>query len=102
MSVSREVITGPDVPSGKRSGPGSPSRARQALGNLEAVLRAGGSRPELVVNTHDPRGRHRRLPRAERAVRRVLPDRAARSHGHAGAAAPGLRISIGCVALVED
>jgi 2-iminobutanoate/2-iminopropanoate deaminase len=78
MTATREVVTGPGVPTG--IGPYSPAvragdllfvsgqpgvdpetvepagstfgeQARQAFRNLDAVLRAGGSRPELVVNT---------------------------------------------------
>ncbi len=78
MTATREVVTGPEVPSGigpysaaVRAGdflfvsgqPGvNPStsqpagatfgkQARQAFRNLDAVLRAGGSRLGLVVNT---------------------------------------------------
>jgi 2-iminobutanoate/2-iminopropanoate deaminase len=78
MSVKREVIAGPDVPpalgpysagvragdtlyvagqagvdpaTGEPAGPTLEEQARQAMRNVEAVLRAGGSRPELVVNT---------------------------------------------------
>lgn len=78
MSVKREVIDGPGVPPvlgpyspGVRAGdflyvagqagidpetrePAGPAlrdQARQAMRNVEAVLRAGGSRPDLVVNT---------------------------------------------------
>jgi 2-iminobutanoate/2-iminopropanoate deaminase len=78
VTTTREVITGSETPSG--IGPYSPAvrageflfvsgqpgvdpgtaqpvgptfgeQARQAFRNLDAVLRAGGSRPELVVNT---------------------------------------------------
>ncbi|MEY9966720.1 2-iminobutanoate/2-iminopropanoate deaminase [Streptacidiphilus sp. MAP12-16] len=78
MTAAREVIAGPEVPSA--IGPYSPAvkaggflfvsgqpgvdpgaaqpvgdtfgeQARQAFANLAAVLRAGGSRPALVVNT---------------------------------------------------
>jgi 2-iminobutanoate/2-iminopropanoate deaminase len=77
LSAHRQVIAGPDVPAtigpyspGVRAGEflyvsgqpgidpatGQPAgetmadQARQAMRNVEAVLRAGGSRPELVVN----------------------------------------------------
>jgi 2-iminobutanoate/2-iminopropanoate deaminase len=77
MNPQREVIAGPDVPTalgpyspGVRAGDflyvagqagtdpatGEPAgqtiadQARQAMRNVGAVLRAGGSRPELVVN----------------------------------------------------
>jgi 2-iminobutanoate/2-iminopropanoate deaminase len=78
MSAQREVIAGPDMPpaigpysagvragdllfvsgqagldpaTGQPAGPTLREQARQAMRNVEAVLRAGGSRPELVVNT---------------------------------------------------
>ncbi len=78
MTTTREVITGPEIPSGigpyspavragqflfvsgqpgvdpgtaQPAGPTFGEQARQAFRNLDAVLRAGGSRPELVVNT---------------------------------------------------
>ena len=78
MSVQREVVTGPGVPpalgpysagvragdtlyvagqagidpeTGEPAGPSLAEQARQAFRNVEAVLRAGRSRPELVVNT---------------------------------------------------
>jgi 2-iminobutanoate/2-iminopropanoate deaminase len=78
MSIEREVIAGPGVPAtigpyspGVRAGQflfvsgqpgidpdsGAPAgaslrdQARQAMRNVESVLRAGGSRLELVVNT---------------------------------------------------
>jgi 2-iminobutanoate/2-iminopropanoate deaminase len=77
MSLQREVIAGPDLPpaigpyspgvragdflyvsgqtgidpaTGKSAGPTIVEQAPQAMRNVEAVLRAGGSRPELVVN----------------------------------------------------
>jgi 2-iminobutanoate/2-iminopropanoate deaminase len=78
MTAKREVITGPGVPpvlgpyspgvragdqlyvsgqagidpaTGQPAGPTLAEQARQAMRNVEAVLRAGGSSPELVVNT---------------------------------------------------
>jgi 2-iminobutanoate/2-iminopropanoate deaminase len=76
MSIEREVIPGPSVAigpysqgvragdflyvsgqpgidpdSGEVAGPELVDQARQAMRNLASVLRAGGSRPELVVNT---------------------------------------------------
>jgi 2-iminobutanoate/2-iminopropanoate deaminase len=78
MTARREVITGTDVPSGigpyspavraggflfvsgqpgvdpatvQPAGPTFGEQARQAFQNLAAVLREGGSSPELVVNT---------------------------------------------------
>jgi 2-iminobutanoate/2-iminopropanoate deaminase len=76
MSIEREVIAGPSVAigpysqgvragdflyvsgqpgidpeSGEVAGPSFGDQARQAMRNVAAVLRAGGSRPDLVVNT---------------------------------------------------
>ncbi len=42
---------GVDPRSAEPAGPTFSEQARQAFRNLDAVLRAGGSRPELVVNT---------------------------------------------------
>ena len=42
---------GIDPRTGEPVGPAFEEQARQALTNLEAVLRAGGSRPDLVVST---------------------------------------------------
>ena len=42
---------GVDPRTGQPGGPTFGEQARQAFRNLDAVLRAGGSRPEMVVNT---------------------------------------------------
>jgi len=42
---------GIDPGTGEPAGPTFGEQARQAFANLDAVLRAGGSRPDLVVNT---------------------------------------------------
>src|SRR4051812_4147473 len=42
---------GVDPETGEPAGPSFAEQARQAFANLDAVLRAGGSRPELVVST---------------------------------------------------
>jgi len=42
---------GIDPETGELAGATLAEQARQAMRNVEAVLRAGGSRPELVVNT---------------------------------------------------
>jgi 2-iminobutanoate/2-iminopropanoate deaminase len=78
MGTKRQVISGPGVPpvlgpysagvragdhlyvsgqagidpeTGEPAGPTLGEQARQAMRNVEAVLRAGGSRPELVLST---------------------------------------------------
>ena len=128
MDATREVVTGPGVPTG--IGPYSPAvragdllfvsgqpgvdpetaqpvgssfseQARQTFRNLDAVLRAGGSRPELVVNTtvlvadandfaalNELYGEFFATdPPARMTMQVTLPR--------------GLLLSIGCVALVE-
>lgn len=42
---------GVDPETGEEAGPTFSEQAKQAFANLEAVLRAGGSRPDLVLNT---------------------------------------------------
>ena len=129
MASTREVVTGPGVPTG--IGPYSPAvragdllfvsgqpgvdpetaqpagstfgeQARQTFRNLDAVLRAGGSRPELVVNTtvlvadandfaelNELYGEFFATdPPARMTMQVTLPR--------------GLLLSIGCVALVES
>jgi 2-iminobutanoate/2-iminopropanoate deaminase len=128
MNRTQEVISGPDVPtvlgpyspavrageflfvSGQggvdpvtaEAGPTFGEQARQVFRNLEAVLRAGGSRPELVVNTTvlvADMGDFAELnelfgeffasaPPARMTMQVPLPR--------------GLLISIGCTALVES
>jgi 2-iminobutanoate/2-iminopropanoate deaminase len=129
MGVKREVIDGEGLPGGigpysqavragdllyvsgqpgvdpetaKPAGPGFAEQARQAFRNLDAVLRAGGSTPELVVNTTilvvdtDDFAELNELfaeffpsePPARMVMQVPLP--------------MGLRISIGCVAAIAD
>ncbi len=130
MPVQREVVTGAGIPAplgpysagvraagtmlyvagqagidpetGKPAGPTMAEQARQAMRNVEAVLRAGGSRPELVVNTtvivadvsefavvNEVFGETFPVdPPARMTMQVQLPH--------------GLLISVGCVALVDD
>ena len=70
---------GIDSATGKPAGETFGEQARQVFLNLDAVLRAGGSGLELVVNTtvlisdmsHFPEVNAPRLPEAERAWVRV-------------------------------
>jgi 2-iminobutanoate/2-iminopropanoate deaminase len=129
MAVTREVITGPDVPSGigpysaavragdslyasgqpgvdptsaKAVGPGFAEQARQAFRNLEAVLRAGGSRPELVVNTTILVVDVADFPELNELFAEFFPTEPPARMVMQVPLPPGLRISIGCVALVGD
>jgi 2-iminobutanoate/2-iminopropanoate deaminase len=128
VTAKREVISGPGVPptigpysqavragdmlyvsgqpgvdpdSGKPVGPSLAEQARQAMQNLESVLRAGGSRPELVVNTT--------VLVADISEFALVNDLFAEMFPHEPPARmtmqvplpPGLLISVGCVALIE-
>jgi 2-iminobutanoate/2-iminopropanoate deaminase len=129
MTATREVVTGPDVPSGigpysrdvragdflfvsgqpgvdpetaQPAGPTFGEQARQAFRNLDAVLRAGASRPELVVNTT--------VHVADASAFAELNELCAEFFAGEPPARmtmqvplpSGLLISLGCVALVES
>ena len=128
MSIEREIITGPGVPAtigpyspGVRAGgmlyvsgqpgidpeSGAPAgttlleQGRQALRNVAAVLRAGGSRPELVCNVTvlvtDMAG----FAVVNELFAELFPvDPPARMVMQVPLP-PGLLISIGCVAIAE-
>jgi 2-iminobutanoate/2-iminopropanoate deaminase len=129
MTVTREVIAGGEVPRGV--GPYSPGvragdflfvsgqagvdpataqpvgpefgeQARQAFLNLEAVLRAGGSRPELVVQTTvlvaDPSD----FAELNELFAEFFPKEPPTRMTMPVTLPLGLLISIGCTALVES
>jgi 2-iminobutanoate/2-iminopropanoate deaminase len=128
MGAEREVIAGADVPPafgpyspGVRAGgflyvagqagidpeTGEPAgstlvdQARQAMRNLEAVLRAGGSRPDLVVNTTVLVADVGEFAVVNEMFAEMFPvDPPARMTMQVPLPM-GLLISIGCVALVE-
>jgi 2-iminobutanoate/2-iminopropanoate deaminase len=129
MGVSREVIGGPDVPSGigpyspgvragdflyvsgqpgvdpetaKPVGPGFAEQARQAFDNLGAVLRAGGSAPELVVNTTILVVDVGDFPELNQLFGEFFPSEPPARMVMQVPLPPGLLISIGCVAVVGD
>jgi 2-iminobutanoate/2-iminopropanoate deaminase len=129
MNPKREVIAGPGVPktigpysAGVRAGDllyvsgqpgtdpatGEPAgetigeQARQAMRNVEAVLRAGGSRPELVVNVTVLVADISEFAQVNEAFAEAFPtDPPARMTMQVPLPL-GLMISIGCVALVES
>lgn len=124
----REVVTGPDLPA--KPGPyshavrangflfvagqpgvdpatGAPvgstllEQAAQAFANLDRVLRAGGSRPDLVVNTTILVADIAEFAEVNRLFAEFFPtDPPARMTMQVGLPL-GLVISIGCVALVD-
>jgi 2-iminobutanoate/2-iminopropanoate deaminase len=129
MSAEREVIAGPGVPpafgpyspgvraggflhvagqagiepeTGQPAGPTLVEQARQAMSNLEAVLRAGGSRPDLVVNTTVLVADVGEFAVVNEMFAEMFPvDPPARMTMQVPLPM-GLLISIGCVALVES
>jgi 2-iminobutanoate/2-iminopropanoate deaminase len=129
MSARREVIAGPGVPAtigpysagvrggdqlyvagqpgivaetGQVAGPTLGEQARQAMRNVEAVLRAGGSRLELVVNTTVLVTDIGAFGEVNEVFAEAFPvDPPARMVMQVPLPM-GLLISIGCVALVES
>ncbi len=129
MAAQREVIAGPNVP--KTIGPYSPGvragdflyvsgqagidpttgepagetiaeQARQSMRNVEAVLRAGGSRPELVVNVTVLVADVSAFGEVNDVFAETFPtDPPARMTMQVPLPL-GLLISIGCVALVDS
>lgn len=128
MSVKREVISGADVPSGigpyspavragdflyvsgqpgvdpataKPVGSGFDEQASQAFRNLDAVLRAGGSSLALVVNTTILVTDIADFPRLNELFAEAFPTDPPARMVMQVPLPPGLRISIGCVAVTE-
>ena len=129
MNPQREVIAGPGVPktigpysagvragdllyvsgqagtdpaTGEAAGATIGEQARQAMRNVEAVLRAGGSRPELVVNVTVLVADISEFAQVNEAFAEAFPtDPPARMTMQVPLPL-GLLISIGCVALVES
>jgi 2-iminobutanoate/2-iminopropanoate deaminase len=129
MSVTREVIAGDQVPSGigpysagvragdflfvsgqagvdpetaQPVGPTFGEQARQAFRNLDAVLRAGGSRPGLVVQTTvlvaDPSD----FAELNELFAEFFPKEPPTRMTMPVTLPLGLLISIGCTAIVES
>jgi 2-iminobutanoate/2-iminopropanoate deaminase len=129
MTVKREVIAGPELPpaigpyslgvsagdflyvSGQAgidpqtrepAGPTLREQAQQAFRNIEAVLRAGGSRLDLVVNTTVIVADISEFAVVNEVFAEAFPvDPPARMTMQV-ALPMGLLISVGCVALVES
>ena len=80
---------GTDPATGEPAGPTLAEQARRSMRNVEAVLRAGGSRPDLVVNEVNEvfAETFPSEPPARMTMQVPLP--------------LGLLISVGCVALVD-
>ena len=129
MTIEREVIAGPGVPptigpyspgvragdmlyvagqpgvepeSGRAVGPSLREQARQALRNVEAVLRAGGSRPELVVNVTVLVTDISEFAVVNEAFGEMFPVEPPARMVMQVPLPLGLLISVGCVAIVES
>ena len=129
MTATRELVTGPGVPSG--IGPYSPAvragdflfvsgqggvdpatgrpvgstfgeQARQVFRNLDAVLRAGASRPELVVNTTVLVADASDFAELNELYAEFFPSEPPARMTMQVPLPRGLLISIGCIALVES
>jgi 2-iminobutanoate/2-iminopropanoate deaminase len=129
MTPIRQVITGPNVPTG--IGPYSPAvragdflfvsgqpgvdpataqaaglsfgaQAQQALKNLDAVLRAGCSRPELVVNTTVLVADATDFAELNQLYEQFFPAEPPARMTMQVPLPRGLLISIGCTALIES
>jgi 2-iminobutanoate/2-iminopropanoate deaminase len=128
VSAQRQVIAGPDVPAtigpyspGVRAGEflyvsgqpgidpatGQPAgetmadQARQAMRNVEAVLRAGGSRPELVVNVTVLVSDISEFATVNEIFGETFPAEPPARMTMQVPLPLGLLISVGCVALVD-
>jgi 2-iminobutanoate/2-iminopropanoate deaminase len=128
MNPRREVIAGPGVPktigpysagvragdflyvsgqggidpaTGELAGETIGEQARQAMRNVEAVLRAGGSRPDLVVNVTVLVADITEFAQVNEVFGETFPtDPPARMTMQVSLPL-GLLISVGCVALVD-
>ncbi len=128
MATQREAVAGPDVPktigpyspgvragdflyvsgqpgtdpvSGEVAGPTLADQARQSMRNVEAVLRAGGSRPELVVNTTVLVADISEFAAVNEVFGETFPTDPPARMTMQVPLPHGLLISIGCVALVD-
>lgn len=129
MTATREVVTGPDVPSGigpyspavragdflfvsgqpgvdpetaRPVGPSFGEQARQVFRNLDSVLRAGHSRPELVVNTTVLVADASDFGELNELYAEFFPSQPPARMTMQVPLPLGLLLSIGCVALVES
>jgi 2-iminobutanoate/2-iminopropanoate deaminase len=93
---------GVDPSSGEAVGPGFDVQARQAFKNLETVLKAGGSRLDLVVNTTVLVADVSTFAELNRLFAEFFPDNPPARMTMQVPLPKGLLISIGCVATTED
>jgi 2-iminobutanoate/2-iminopropanoate deaminase len=87
---------------GEAAGPTFSDQAKQAFANLDAVLRAGGSRPELVVNTTVLVADQASFPELNDLFAEFFPTDPPARMTMQVPLPRGLLISIGCVAITDD
>jgi 2-iminobutanoate/2-iminopropanoate deaminase len=92
---------GVDPATGQAAGRTFYSQGRQAFINLETVLKAGGSRLDLVVNTTVLLSDVANFPEVNRLFEEYFPRDAPARMTMQVPLPKGLMISIGCVAAVE-
>jgi 2-iminobutanoate/2-iminopropanoate deaminase len=93
---------GVDPSTGEAAGPTFDVQARQAFKNLDTVLRAGGSRLDLVVNTTVLVADVSTFSELNRLFTEFFPDSPPARMTMQVPLPKGLLISIGCVATTED
>ena len=92
---------GVDPATGEAAGPTFDAQARQAFRNLDTVLRAGGSRLDLVVNTTVLVADVSCFPALNALFAEFFPENPPARMTMQVPLPKGLLISIGCVAAVE-
>jgi 2-iminobutanoate/2-iminopropanoate deaminase len=93
---------GVDPATGLPAGPGFDEQLRQVFRNLETVLKAGGSRFDLVVNTTVLVTDISNFPQVNSAFAEYFPENPPARMTMQVPLPKGLLISIGCVAAVEN
>jgi 2-iminobutanoate/2-iminopropanoate deaminase len=92
---------GVDPETGDAAGPSFAAQARQAFTNLDAVLRAGGSRPDLVVSTTVLVADQSSFPELNELYAQFFPTDPPARMTMQVPLPRGLLVSIGCTAVVE-
>jgi 2-iminobutanoate/2-iminopropanoate deaminase len=93
---------GVDPETGEAAGPTFREQARQAFSNLDAVLRAGGSRPDLVVSTTVLVADQGSFAELNELYAEFFPTEPPTRMTMQVPLPRGLLISIGCTAIAED
>jgi 2-iminobutanoate/2-iminopropanoate deaminase len=93
---------GVDPATGQPAGPTMAEQARQAFANLGVVLRAGGSRPDLVVSTTVLVADAAEFPEVNRQFAAFFPVDPPTRMTMQVTLPLGLLISVGCTAVLAD